>query len=560
MVPDCDLLAINFKTEQTHVPFSRHMKNLLLSACAVLWTQAALTASDHLRDLQDAAVKAGSAKWGYWGARPDMYADWTTHSNRLVPVYSYGISLDQVDGANSVYRSPSRLTRVFGQVPSGTLNPEAAYFDQTDIYRLQVNASLAGKKYIFLVIFDGMDWHTTRAAAYVKSGGKGYSAGRGQGLAFQDYRGMETDYGFMVTSPHNDSTMKDVNRQLATLADVTPKGGYHPILGGDTPWARPGDINYLKGKHARWGHLYTDSAASGTAMTSGVKTFIRSVNLDREGLPVTPIGRRLQQERGFSVGIVTSVPISHATPAVAYAQNVMRYDTQDIARDLLGLPSASHPDSPLKGVDVLIGAGWGHAVETDEDQGENFVPGNPYITDADIAEADKGNGGPYTVVLREAGKDGRVSLSEAAATAASENTRLFGFFGTRYEHLPFQTADGNYNPTDDSTDRREREEYTKEDLLENPRLVDMVRAALKVLEANEKGFWMMVEAGDVDWASHGNNIDNVVGAIHSGDDAFRAIVEWAEKGNHLDETAIIVTSDHGHLLTIRDLKALLPAK
>ena len=87
-----------------------------------------------------------------------------------------------------------------------------------------------------------------------------------------------------------------------------------------------------------------------------------------------------------------------------------------------------------------------------------------------------------------------------------------------------------------------------------------MRAALKVLETNEQGFWLMVEAGDVDWASHGNNIDNVVGAVMSGDDAFQAITEWAEKDDRWKDTAVIVTSDHGHLLTVRDLSALLPTK
>ncbi len=517
-------------------------------------------AADHLRDLQDAAVASGSAGWGHWGARPDVYADWTTHSNRLVPVYTFGVSLEAVQGTNSLYRSPSRLTRVFGQVPAGTLNPEAEYLDQTEIHKLQIDATLEGKKYIILVVFDGMDWHSTRAAAYYRSGGKGYESGRGSGLLFQDYNKVDTGYGFMVTSPHNNGTIKDVDKQISTLEDITPTGGYHPLLGGATPWARPGDIEYLKGNHDRWPHHYTDSAASGTAMTSGAKTFIYSVNLDTDGRPVRPFGRRLQEDRKFSVGIVTSVPISHATPAVAYAQNVMRYDTQDIARDLLGLPSISHPQSPLNGVEVLIGAGWGHTVETDDRQGENFVPGNPYLAEADLAAADIKQGGAYTVVTRQAGANGRQSLTLAAEAAVANDTRLLGFFGTKYEHLPFQTADGGYNPTADSTDRRDTEVYTEADLSENPRLEDMVRAALKVLETNEQGFWLMVEAGDVDWASHGNNIDNVVGAVMSGDDAFQAITEWAEKDDRWKDTAVIVTSDHGHLLTVRDLSALLPPK
>ena len=38
----------------------------------------------------------------------------------------------------------------------------------------------------------------------------------------------------------------------------------------------------------------------------------------------------------------------------------------------------------------------------------------------------------------------------------------------------------------------------------------------------------MVEAGDVDWANHDNNLDNSIGAVNSGDDALRAVTDWVE--------------------------------
>ena len=41
----------------------------------------------------------------------------------------------------------------------------------------------------------------------------------------------------------------------------------------------------------------------------------------------------------------------------------------------------------------------------------------------------------------------------------------------------------------------------------------MTEAAISVLEQNERGFWLMVEAGDVDWANHNNNIDDSIGAV-----------------------------------------------
>lgn len=68
----------------------------------------------------------------------------------------------------------------------------------------------------------------------------------------------------------------------------------------------------------------------------------------------------------------------------------------------------------------------------------------------------------------------------------------------------------------------------------------------------------MIEPGDVDWANHDNNLDNSVGAVLSGDAAFRAVVDWVEARDCWDETAVIVTADHGHYLHITDPAALIP--
>ncbi len=81
----------------------------------------------------------------------------------------------------------------------------------------------------------------------------------------------------------------------------------------------------------------------------------------------------------------------------------------------------------------------------------------------------------------------------------------------------------------------------------------MTRAALTVLSAKgAPGFWLMVEAGDVDWASHACNLDDMIGATLSGDDAVRAITDWVEKNGGWDDTLLIVTSDHGHHLVLED--------
>ena len=77
----------------------------------------------------------------------------------------------------------------------------------------------------------------------------------------------------------------------------------------------------------------------------------------------------------------------------------------------------------------------------------------------------------------------------------------------------------------------------------------------QTVSAQVDGNMATVEAGDVDKASHQNNIDNAIGAVFSGDDAFKVIVEWVEKNSNWEETQLIVTADHGHLFFMDDVNA-----
>lgn len=506
---------------------------------------------DDLRQLQLQALGQNRADWGHWGIDRNRYLGWTRHSNRLIPIYTFGVSLSTVNGEHSPYRDPQRLRRLYGRLPERTLNPRAEYFDQTDVYQLQKQAVAAGKKYIVLVVFDGTDWETTRAAAIYRSG-KFYAAGRGSGLAFQDYRGVLTDFGYFVTSPYNDGTKADVDAQTVLVMGSVP-GGYDAQRGGETPWTSPADPPYLLGQSLENRQAVTDSASSATSLTCGIKTYNDAINVDAEGRQAIPLSRELQ-EQGWAIGVVTSVPISHATPAAAYANNVWRDDYQDLSRDLLGLPSVAHRRR-LPGVDVLLGAGWGQEAVQDPGQGQNFVPGNKYLTADDLAAIDVEHGGNYVVAQRTPDRSGSELLEHAAERAIRERRRLFGFFGVCNGHLPFQTADGKYNPTSGASIVPEI--YSEADRFENPTLADFTRAALGVLSTNETGFWLMVEAGDVDWANHDDNLDNSIGAVLSGDDAFRAITDWVEARDAWRETAVIVTADHGHFLVLEDPQRLI---
>lgn len=536
----------------------------MLVLAGVLWWGAVCRTVDaaeptcHIARLQAAAIEQGRADFGHWGVDPENYMDWGSHSNRLIPVYTFGtkqapqgVSLSHYTGTHSVYRNADGIRALYGRLPSATHNPKAEYCDQTNIYDLQLAGLLAGKKQIFLVIFDGMDWQTTQLAAIVKTGRIPYTSGRGTGLHFQDYTaGGTTEFGWMVTSPHNEGTKTDVNTQTVLNPGGAVFGGYDPASGGSTPWAIAPDFGYPITKPAENGqkHAYTDSSCSASSMTAGLKSYNNAVNVDYAGNQVQTIAHQAQ-ERGYAVGAVTSVPISHATPAAAYAHNVHRDDYQDLTRDMLGLKSISHPEQPLPGMDVIISGGYGDESEKHTGNGDNFVPGNVYLTSADLHAVDVRHGGKYVTAVRTAGIPGGKALQAAAEQAASQQKRLLGFYGNgAYKgHLPFQTANGDFQPVVGRS--KKAEVYEPADLEENPTLAEMTQAAITAL-APRKNFWLMVEPGDVDWANHDNNIDNSAGAVFSGDAAVKVITDWVETHSNWDDALLIVTADHGHYLNL----------
>ncbi|MCA9236652.1 MAG: alkaline phosphatase [Planctomycetales bacterium] len=537
------------------------MFRLICLACCL--SIVSVADADELKDLQTNAVSSRKCDAAHWGVVDGLYSSWTSHTNRLIPVYTFGtkgggagIDLSSYTDANSVYRDRSRLQRLYRSDAENTVDADAPYMDQTNVFDLQRAALESGRKHVFVVVFDGMDWHTTRAASIWNLQRVAYDEGRGAGTHFQEYQADgTTQYGWMVTSPASDGVQVDVNLQRVKNPGGGLAGGYNSRIGGAFPWSMPSVAEYLVAgpKEALVRHAYTDSAASATSMFCGIKTYNGAIGVGPQGQPALSAAH-LAQAKGYKVGAVTSVPISHATPAATYAHNVHRDDYQDISRDLLGLPSISHPEQPLQGLDLLIGGGYGVEVQTDGSQGENFVPGNKYLTQSDLHAVDVANGGRYVVAQRTVGVPGADGLMTAARQAVEKGARLLGFFGVFDQgshgsgNLPFATADRKYDPAPDADGFTIA--YQQADLQENPALADMASAALTVLAADDSPFWLMVEAGDVDWANHANNLDDSIGAVNSGDAAVRVITDWVEQNSNWDESLLIVTADHGHYLII----------
>eukprot|EP01024_Parvocaulis_polyphysoides_P066449 TRINITY_DN780_c0_g1_i1.p1 TRINITY_DN780_c0_g1~~TRINITY_DN780_c0_g1_i1.p1 ORF type:complete len:180 (-),score=48.22 TRINITY_DN780_c0_g1_i1:76-615(-) len=155
---------------------------------------------------------------------------------------------------------------------------------------------------------------------------------------------------------------------------------------------------------------------------------------------------------------------------------------------------------------------------------------------------------------------------EAATSVDPEaGDKLFGLYGCRGQtgNLCWRTADGDYSNaglrgrliTDRSEimDANETDaEFIATEVDENPGLNDLTKAALAVLEKDSDGFWLMVEGGDIDWAAHDNNLDNLIGAMYDFEDTVQTVLDWIEANGGFEETLLIVTADHDHYLTLNE--------
>ena len=110
-------------------------------------------AGDRIKELQTAYVATKDQKvpraYHFGSQGPgDVFSNHASHTNRLVPIYTFGWKADlgAVTGANSLYRDPRKVKALYGFLPENTVNPEAEYADQSDLYRVQMDAVARGAR------------------------------------------------------------------------------------------------------------------------------------------------------------------------------------------------------------------------------------------------------------------------------------------------------------------------------------------------------------------------------------------------------------------------------
>ena len=259
----------------------------------------------------------------------------------------------------------------------------------------------------------------------------------------------------------------------------------------------------------------TDSAAAGTALATGHKTNNGAVGVDAEGKPVRNI-LELAQALGKATGVVTTVQISHATPATFVAHSAGRGSYEEIARQMI-LEST---------VNVIMGAGnpWfddsGQRRETPD---YKFVGGQE-LWESLVAGTCAPPAGAWRLVQS---RDEFQSVADADAPPA----RVVGVM---------QTATTAQQAREGATDVPLATPRTET----VPTLAEMCAAALNVLGQDPEGLVLMVEGGAVDWANHANQTGRMIEEMTDFNDAVGEVIAWIEQHGGWSQNLLIVTGDH----------------
>ena len=230
-----------------------------------------------------------------------------------------------------------------------------------------------------------------------------------------------------------------------------------------------------------------DSASTATSIATGYKTYSGSINVDETGtIEYETIAEKLHSQKGYSVGVITSVNLNHATPAAFYAHQASRSSYYEIGLELI--------DS---GFEYFAGGGLLSPTGKEGDQEDLYALAAKagYTVAKTHAEAEKVNANTAKTILI----DEDLADSDAMAYEIDRTEDMWS-------------------------------------------LADYVAKGIEVLSDDEDGFFMMCEGGKIDWACHANDAASTIHDTQALADAVQVAIDFAAE--HPQETLIVVTGDH----------------
>jgi alkaline phosphatase len=354
-----------------------------------------------------------------------------------------------------------------------------------------VNTALAAKaKNIIIMVADGAGFNTWKAASMYegKVGSQVYDGAGWQKFACSTYP-------LNLSNTPTNNTAQD------------PSVVYNPTKAWD---GLTNGYNFLK-------TTYTDSAAAATALASGNKTYNNAINWSNTDKPLETISDKAKK-MGKKVGIITTVPWSHATPAgLGNAHNVSRNNYADIANEMLNSST----------IDVIMGAGNPEF----DNNGQTHTSGSDYVGGAETWTKLKNgtHSGGWSLIQS---KNDFEAVANGTYNGGKLPSRLVG---TVQAETTVQQARSGSNYSTAFADPFNSNV---------PTLETMTKAAINVLDDNPKGFFLLIEGGAVDWANHANQAGRMIEEQISFNKSVDAVVKWVNTNSSWNDTLLIITADH----------------
>ena len=282
-----------------------------------------------------------------------------------------------------------------------------------------------------------------------------------------------------------------------------------------------------------------DSAATGSAWSTGTKTCDNAISVDLTGQPQQTL-LELAKANGLKTGDVTTSEIQDATPAVQVSH--------------ISLRSCYGPDqtSTTCPEAALENGGLGSITEQLLDTRPDVTLGGGAATFAQKAKAGDWQG--MTLTEQAADRGYRIVRDEDAldrVTRADQDAPLLGLFASgnmpvRYAG-PAATVGGAKLEPQRCTDNPDRP-------ASQPDLAEMTQKAIDLLD-NPDGFFLQVEGASIDKQDHAANACGQIGETVDLDEAVQVAMAYAQEHG---DTTVFVTADHAHSSQIVEVGSTTP--
>lgn len=254
--------------------------------------------------------------------------------------------------------------------------------------------------------------------------------------------------------------------------------------------------------------LVNDSACAATQLASGQASRNEMIGLDIHGQRIESI-LEYAKSLGKSTGLVSDTRLTHATPAAFAAHQAHRSMENEIAAQLI----------QENQVDVMLSGGLTYFLPRNAQQELEKDSLLQQLKQTGFSLKSKRQDDKH--LLAQARQQGFELLFDNKALQQASGDRLLGLFA----HSAMQDAS----------------RYTWQKNTQEPSLKDMSIKALETLSKNENGFFLMIEAGQIDWAGHNNDAGRLLHEMIRFDEALKAVYQWA---SNRDDTLLLVTADH----------------